>query len=53
MKKTRLASMGQMLDNIAHQWRQPLMKINGILLNIDRTIELKKYDENYLAEKIN
>jgi signal transduction histidine kinase len=53
MQKNRLASMGEMLDNIAHQWRQPLMKINGILLNTDRAIELKKYDENYLQNQLN
>lgn len=52
MQKNRLASMGEMLDNIAHQWRQPLMKINGILLNTDRAIELKKYDENYLQKQL-
>jgi C4-dicarboxylate-specific signal transduction histidine kinase len=52
MQKNRLASMGEMIDNIAHQWRQPLMKINAILLNTDRAIELKKYDEKYLQTKI-
>ncbi|KLE03704.1 sensor histidine kinase [Aliarcobacter butzleri] len=52
MQKTRLASMGEMLDNIAHQWRQPLMKINAILLNTDRNIELKNYDEKYLKDRL-
>lgn len=52
MQKNRLASMGEMIDNIAHQWRQPLMKINAVLLNLDRSIELKKYDEQYLKNKI-
>lgn len=52
MQKNRLASMGEMIDNIAHQWRQPLMKINAILLNTDRAIELKKYDEAYLQTKL-
>jgi len=53
MQKNRLASMGEMIDNIAHQWRQPLMKINAILLNTDRAIELKEYDEEYLQKKLN
>ncbi|RBQ26407.1 MULTISPECIES: sensor histidine kinase [Arcobacteraceae] len=52
MQKTRLAYMGEMLDNIAHQWRQPLMKINAILLNMDRNIELKNYDEKYLKDRL-
>ncbi|OCL82464.1 sensor histidine kinase [Arcobacter porcinus] len=52
MQKNRLASMGEMIDNIAHQWRQPLMKINAILLNTDRNIELKNYDEKYLQQRL-
>ncbi|MDD2790423.1 MAG: HAMP domain-containing sensor histidine kinase [Sulfurimonas sp.] len=52
MQKNRLASMGEMIDNIAHQWRQPLMKVNAVLLNLDRNIELKSYDDAYLKEKI-
>lgn len=52
MQKNRLASMGEMLDNIAHQWRQPLMKMNGIFLNLDRMIELDKLDKEYLEHKI-
>lgn len=52
MQKIRLASMGEMIDNIAHQWRQPLMKINSILLNIDRMSELNKLEKTYLSEKI-
>jgi signal transduction histidine kinase len=52
MQKNRLASMGEMIDNIAHQWRQPLMKINSILLNIDRMSELNKLEKTYLSHKI-
>lgn len=52
MQKNRLASQGEMLDNIAHQWRQPLMKINAILLNIDRMSELNSLEKSYLSEKI-
>ena len=39
LMQSRMASMGQMIDAIAHQWRQPLMNINAILMNIDRGIE--------------
>jgi len=52
MQRNRLASMGEMIDNIAHQWRQPLMKINSILLNIDRMSELNKLEQPYLSQKI-
>ena len=50
--KSRLASMGEMIDNIAHQWRQPLMNINAILMNIERSYELGKIDANSLESKI-
>ncbi len=50
--KSRLESMGEMIDNIAHQWRQPLMNINAIFMNIDRAYELGKLDERYLEDNI-
>lgn len=40
IRQDKLASMGEMISLIAHQWRQPLSAINGTVLNID--IELKK-----------
>ncbi|MDD2830474.1 MAG: transporter substrate-binding domain-containing protein [Sulfuricurvum sp.] len=51
-QKSRLESMGEMIDNIAHQWRQPLMNINAILLNIDRMYELGKLDASYLEDTL-
>jgi C4-dicarboxylate-specific signal transduction histidine kinase len=50
--QNRLAAMGEMIDIIAHQWRQPLANISGIFLNIERTFELKKLDEKYLSDKL-
>ncbi|NOQ29584.1 MAG: GHKL domain-containing protein [Helicobacteraceae bacterium] len=51
-QQNRLASMGEMIANIAHQWRQPLMNINAILMNMDRSVELDKASKKYLIEKI-
>jgi len=33
--QSKLASMGDMLGNIAHQWRQPLSRLGYILMNIE------------------
>ena len=50
--KSRLESMGEMIDNIAHQWRQPLMNMNAILMTIDRAYELGTLDANCLESNI-
>jgi len=44
----RMTNMGEMIDAIAHQWRQPLMHINMILLNMDDSLD----DKNYLRKSI-
>ncbi len=35
LEQSKMASMGSMLQNIAHQWRQPLAEINAIVMKID------------------
>ncbi len=35
IQQNKLVSMGQMINNIAHQWRQPLSVINAIVWTID------------------
>lgn len=52
LHNSRLSAMGEMLENIAHQWRQPLMQINSILLNMDRKLELDNLDKDYFSQKI-
>jgi signal transduction histidine kinase len=51
LRQGRMASMGEMIDSIAHQWRQPLMNINVILMNLDKGISQGR-EERYLKEKL-
>ncbi|MDF1877710.1 HAMP domain-containing histidine kinase, partial [Sulfurimonas sp. SAG-AH-194-L11] len=41
-EQSKLASMGEMLGNIAHQWRQPLGEINAVVMKIDADVYTKK-----------
>jgi signal transduction histidine kinase len=51
LRQSRMASMGEMIDSIAHQWRQPLMNVNTVLMNLERGIETHKPQVS-LQEKV-
>jgi len=53
IQKTKMASMGEMIANIAHQWRQPLSNISGIFLDIESAHNYKELDKKYLTKRIN
>jgi signal transduction histidine kinase len=52
LRQYRMQNMGEMIDAIAHQWRQPLMQSNMILLNIEEELDNKPYVEEKMQELI-
>lgn len=52
MQQTKLAQMGEMIQNIAHQWRQPLSQINSSVLLLDAYLEKKGSLDEAIESKI-
>jgi len=50
--KSKLASMGEMINNIAHQWRQPLMHLGYINMNLEMSSQSNEYEKDYFIQKI-
>lgn len=51
--QARLASLGEMLNNIAHQWRQPLGSITMIIQSFQTKKRVGKLTNEFLKEKVN
>lgn len=50
LQQSKMASMGEMIGNIAHQWRQPLSQVNSSVLIIDGILYKEEF-KNELVEK--
>lgn len=48
--QARMAAMGEMIGNIAHQWRQPLNALNLVLANLKDAFETKELDQTEMNE---
>ena len=51
LRQNRMAHIGMMVDAIAHQWRQPLMNINAIMMNLNHSV-VQHDDVDYEQQKI-
>tara|TARA_B100001063_G_scaffold101137_1_gene94449 strand:+ start:3889 stop:5472 length:1584 start_codon:yes stop_codon:yes gene_type:complete len=51
-QQARLASLGEMLNNIAHQWRQPLGSLTMIIQSFQTKMLLGKLTEKFVDEKV-
>ena len=53
IQQNKLAAIGETVSLIAHQWRQPLSEINGVVLNIDVDFRKKSLNEKKLNKYLN
>ena len=52
LQQSRLAAMGEMIGNIAHQWRQPINTLNLILVNLEDAYKYGDLTPDYLHQQI-
>ena len=51
IQKSKMASMGEMIGNIAHQWRQPLSQLSGLFFDIESAYDYKELNKKYLLKR--
>ena len=52
MQKSKMASMGEMIGNIAHQWRQPISELSGLFFDIESAYDYGELNKKYLSSRI-
>jgi PAS domain S-box-containing protein len=50
LQRSKQADMGEMINAIAHQWRQPLTTVSVIFQNLLAARKMNKLDEKYLEK---
>ncbi len=52
LQQSKLARMGSMISMIAHQWRQPLSELSGVLMELEIATKFKKVDDQHIFNSI-
>lgn len=52
MRQSRLATLGEMIGNIAHQWRQPLNALGLLLANVRDAQRFGELDQAYVDQSV-
>ena len=53
LNQSRHAAMGEMIGNIAHQWRQPLNALGLVLQNIEFAYNMDDLNDEFMDKSIN
>jgi len=48
MHQSKLAALGEMLGNIAHQWRHPITRLSLLIQNFEMAYKMKKLDDKFI-----
>jgi C4-dicarboxylate-specific signal transduction histidine kinase len=51
-QQSKVAQMGEVIESIVHQWKQPLYQINSILVGVERLFEGGSLTSQRLASKL-
>ena len=52
LQQSKLASMGEMISMIAHQWRQPLSAISATAGSMQVKIAMDKYEKDFFSKQL-
>jgi len=50
INQSKLAALGEMLGNIAHQWRHPLTRLSLLIQNLEMAANMNKADKSYIEK---
>ncbi|MCI4624571.1 MAG: PAS domain S-box protein [Candidatus Magnetoovum sp. WYHC-5] len=53
IQQSKLASMGEMIGAIAHQWRQPLNILSILVQDLEEAFTMGELDKHYITETTN